>query len=118
MVPVETPVYSLYSCIFVYCDLVHIELSLRQTYGSVECMYVCMCVCMYVCMCLEGFKRQVAWILCTSDWIKLGSLVKVLIYMSEETDWFTYTPRLLHPLTKSHQDALDIGPSGSQGRSE
>jgi hypothetical protein len=28
------------SCIFVYYDLLHIQLSLRQTYGSMECMYV------------------------------------------------------------------------------
>jgi hypothetical protein len=40
--------YSLYSCIFVHYDLFHIQLSLRQTYGSTECMYVCMYVCMSV----------------------------------------------------------------------
>jgi hypothetical protein len=51
-------VCSVYSCIFVYCDLLHIQLSLGQTYGYMECMYVYMYVCMYVRMYVCMYVRM------------------------------------------------------------
>ena len=38
--------------ILYFYDLFHNQLSFKQTYRSIECMYLCVCVCVHVHVCL------------------------------------------------------------------